>query len=119
MRILFAVIILILTLILTGGAHANCFWNLSGRLEGYQPATPISPDRTWPLENVEMRVQVRWASGGWWKVRLDGEDDDSEPHSARACKLTVLVAAPTQEPVEREVEAPSIPLPAPKRSRRS
>ena len=52
-------------------------------------------------------------SGGWWKVRLEGEDED---RSAQACNLTVLVAAPTSEPVEREE---SIPLPAPKRSRRS
>ncbi len=66
MRILFAVIILILTLILTGGAHANCFWDLSGRLEGYRPPSAISSGRTWPLENVEMRVQVRWSSGGTW-----------------------------------------------------
>ena len=29
--------------------------------------------------------------GGWWKVRLEGED---ELRSAQACNLTVLVPAP-------------------------
>lgn len=66
MRILFAAIILLLTLILTGGAHANCYWEFSGRLEGYRPPNALSSARTWPLENVEMRVQARWSSGGFW-----------------------------------------------------
>jgi hypothetical protein len=66
MRIISAIIILIITLFFVSTAHANCYWEVSSRIEGYQPAVGPFPTQTWPAQNMEVRVQSRWSTGGWW-----------------------------------------------------
>jgi hypothetical protein len=66
MRIISAIIILIITLFFVSTAHANCHWEVSARIEGYQPAVGPFAAQSWPAQNMEVRVQARWSSGGWW-----------------------------------------------------
>jgi hypothetical protein len=66
MRIISAIIILIITLFFVSTAHANCYWEVSARIEGYQPAVGPFPSQTWPAQNMEVRVQARWSNGGLW-----------------------------------------------------
>ncbi|MFT7533880.1 MAG: hypothetical protein ACI9FD_004923, partial [Gammaproteobacteria bacterium] len=47
--------------------QANCFWEVSSRLIGFRPANAISAARTWPLVNLETRLQTR-TPGGWWST---------------------------------------------------
>jgi hypothetical protein len=66
MRIAFALLILAITLLFTSTAQANCFWEINARLEGFQPAVGPFESQRWPAANMEVRVQARWSSGGWW-----------------------------------------------------
>lgn len=51
----------------TAPAQANCFWEVSTRVMGLQPANALLPARSWPLANLETRVQAR-TPGGFWNT---------------------------------------------------
>lgn len=55
------------TVLGTAPAEANCFWEVSTRLIGFRPANALLPARSWPLANLETRVQAR-TPGGFWNT---------------------------------------------------
>ena len=67
MRILVLMASLAATALTAGTAEANCRWQANTRLVGVQPGVGNFPDQSWPLANLQTRLQVR-TPGGWWNT---------------------------------------------------
>ncbi|WP_295691860.1 hypothetical protein [uncultured Maricaulis sp.] len=78
MRILVLMASLLMLPALTGAAEANCHWQVSTRLLGHQPGVGSISSQTWPLANINVRVQARtpggfWNTPNWPAVTSDGD----------------------------------------------
>ena len=65
MQRLLLILILFAASLAAPAAHANCRWQVHGRMEGIEHGVSPFPDRVWPAGNMEVRVQAR-TNGGWW-----------------------------------------------------
>ncbi|WP_417469786.1 hypothetical protein [Maricaulis sp.] len=72
------VLILILAASLPSAAHANCRWEVHGRMEGILNGVGNIAGQRWPAANLEVRVQARtpgglWNQPNWPATRTDAQ----------------------------------------------
>lgn len=88
MRILLILATSLGALAISGPAQANCFWNVSTRLIGYQPANALIDAQYWELQNLETRIRVKTPGGVWntanWPATRTNSEGRAEIRSTHA-----------------------------------